>query len=248
MSSHLDGRTRHASTSPPFRSDAVTLTGAVELKDVIGGGGDAVEYSVRGDRVDFAIFDAVGHDAAAGQVAARAVAVYREHRDRGSLFASALEIDRHIATEFGPARFATGQLGQLDLRTGLLKIWNAGHPPPLVLRSGNAYPLACPPEAPFGLGALVAGATGSTTRRVLLPGDVVVLFTDGIVDARNPGGAEFGVERLAAGVRAALDAGLSPTEALSGISLQVARFQGGRLADDASILVISWHPPPLDAF
>jgi serine phosphatase RsbU (regulator of sigma subunit) len=75
----------------------------------------------------------------------------------------------------------------------------------------------------------------------LRPGDRVLLYTDGIVEARAPDGAFFGEERLADFVVRAEAAGNAPPEMLRQLMRSVMDHQAGQLQDDASIVVLEWR-------
>ena len=97
----------------------------------------------------------------------------------------------HGFTEAGV--FITFFYAVLDTRTGELTYVNAGHNPPYVLRRDG--------EKEFlDRGGLIIGAVAGSTyeegRLSLLPGDDLVLYTDGITEARNPLNEMFGEERL----------------------------------------------------
>ena len=108
-----------------------------------------------------------------------------------------------------PSRFVTALIAELELATGQLRWVSAGHPAPLLLRDGRLVKtLDVTPSPPLAL-QLAAGppAEGSES---LEPGDMFLLYTDGLTEARRPGGELFTVERLgefiereAAGGRAA---------------------------------------------
>jgi sigma-B regulation protein RsbU (phosphoserine phosphatase) len=94
-----------------------------------------------------------------------------------------------------PAKYATSFVATVELSSGRLRYTNAGHNAGLAVRAGGAIerltstgvPLGMLPEAPF------------TAREIELgPGDLVVVYTDGIVEAFDPADEEFGLERLEA--------------------------------------------------
>jgi serine phosphatase RsbU (regulator of sigma subunit) len=115
-----------------------------------------------------AIFDGMGHDLDAALLTDFTVAAYRHLRRRATpleeLYRS---LDRLVAGRFGEGGFVTAQLATLDLARGELRLLNAGHPGPLLLRHGHVTDLREDRIAlPFGLGELPSGrTTGRTTRR-----------------------------------------------------------------------------------
>jgi serine phosphatase RsbU (regulator of sigma subunit) len=92
-----------------------------------------------------------------------------------------------------PEKYATAFLGALETATGRLRYTNAGHNPPLVLRAAGAPQELDATGVPIGLLPQAVYAAGET---VLAPGDVLVLYTDGLVEANDPEGNEYGLERL----------------------------------------------------
>ena len=92
-----------------------------------------------------------------------------------------------------PEKYATAFLGALETASGRLRYTNAGHNPPLVLRAAGAAEELEATGVPIGLLPQAVYAAGET---VLAPGDVLVLYTDGLVEANDPEGNEYGLERL----------------------------------------------------
>ncbi len=128
-------------------------------------------------------------------LASVALSAYRHaRRNMLDLPDIAAEIDAAIAGQFPGSRFATAVIARLDLATGRLRWINAGHPEPLILR-GTALiaPPPCPPARPLGL---QDGKPACCEVR-LEPGDRLLLYTDGITEARSPAGEFFGEQRLA---------------------------------------------------
>ncbi|MFG3659001.1 SpoIIE family protein phosphatase [Streptomyces sp. NPDC047706] len=79
----------------------------------------------------------------------------------------------------------------------------------------------------------------------LRPGDRVLLYTDGVTEARTRDGDESGMERFADHVIRATAAGELAPETLRKLIHSVLDAQPGRLRDDATILLVEWWPPSL---
>ena len=201
-------------------------------------GGDAFDYSLSTTAASLAIFDAVGHTMRSGFVAAAALAACRSTRRAGhGLFEQARAMDETITSQFPYGAFATGVLAELDLGSGRLRYVNAGHPPPLLLRSGKVVKrLTGGFRKPFGLG------TGELTiaEEMLQPGDWLVLHTDGVTEARDHDGEFFGEQRLRDFLEREAAAGHPPPETARRLVKAVLAHQNGVLQDDASVLLARW--------
>lgn len=138
---------------PPlaFATDRVVIAGGLEPAYDIGG--DTFDYAVNGPTVDLAVLDAVGHGLPAALLASAAIGTYRHaRRNKAELPDIAVEMDAVISGQFPDSRFATAALARLDLDSGRMRWVNAGHPAPLLIRSGVLIrPPACPPSRPLGL-------------------------------------------------------------------------------------------------
>lgn len=214
----------------------VVIAGALEPAYEIGG--DTFDYAVDDDTAHLLVLDAIGHGLGAALLANAAVGAYRHaRRDLLELPETAAEADEVIASQFGPERFATAVLARLDLGTGLLRWVNAGHPPPLVLRNGGLVrPPACPPDLPLGL----QQGKRQSCEMALQPGDRVLLYTDGIVEARSPDGEFFGEDRLTDFVVRSASAGYPAPETLRRLMREILTHQADQLQDDASIVILEW--------
>lgn len=131
-------------------------------------------------------------------------------------------------------RYATLWVGSLNPEDGRLRYVNCGHNPPLIVpRTGPPRRLA--PTGPMV--GLLPGATWQEGVDCLEPGDALVVFTDGLVEAESIQGAEFGDESIVAVVRANPSA--DADELLERIF--VACFQhmeGTGFKDDVTLLVV----------
>jgi len=134
----------------------------------------------------------------------------------------------------GGSRFISLFYGKLCLRLRSLEYTNAGHNPPLLIRDGPG-PIALDKGGPV-LG-LLPGAEYETGRVDLHIGDVLVLYTDGVVEAENPAGEEYSLQRLVMIVSSHLEQ--SPSELIETIYASVTQFrQTTVLADDLTLLVL----------
>ncbi|MFI9122431.1 PP2C family protein-serine/threonine phosphatase [Streptomyces bikiniensis] len=227
---------------PPrsFANRDVAICAAMEPAYEIGG--DAFDYAVAGHQVHVAVFDAMGHDSYAGLTANLAVAACRNHRRQGTgLVNTGERVEQVLIDHFGHNTYVTAVLADLDVATGLLSWINRGHHPPILIRGGRwTAALPCPPAHPLGTGL---GLTATLCREQLEPGDRVLLYTDGVTEARDARGNEFGLERFTDFVIRRHADGLPVPETLRRLIRAVLDHHGGRLDDDATVLCLEWHGP-----
>jgi hypothetical protein len=225
---------------PPlaFATEGLVIAGTLEPAYEIGG--DALDYAIAGDTVHLSIFDAMGHDQAAGLTVALATGTCRNsRREKKSLAEISVAIDDAVGTQFDRLRFTTGILADFDIKTGLLTWVNRGHPPPLLIREGRwLKPLPCKPTPPMGFQIPIAPVQ---CRQQLQPGDRLLFYTDGIVEARDPTGDQFGLRRFTDFVIRQETDGLSAPETLRRLMHMILAYQNGRLQDDASVLLMEWR-------
>jgi serine phosphatase RsbU (regulator of sigma subunit) len=201
--------------------------------------GDAFDYAVAGDTLHFAIFDAMGHDASAGLTVNLAVSAYRRHRRNcDGLLATGEAIERTLIEEFGADRFVTAILADLNAVTGEMSWISRGHPNPVIIRDGRwTAPLECPPAHPLGTDL---GLTAAVCRAQLEPGDRVVLYTDGIIEARDPEGREFGLGGFLDFIVRQHADDLPVSETLRRLIHTLLR-RNERFLDDATVLFVEWR-------
>jgi sigma-B regulation protein RsbU (phosphoserine phosphatase) len=207
-------------------------------------GGDAFDYAANGDVVHVALFDTVGHGISASALTTLTLNTYRNARRSGLGLADTYRsIDKWVRAQY-PGSFVTALLAELDTDTGAYRRIAAGHPAELHLRGGLALPaLPTPTALPLGLGHMLPRAPG-VTEVFLDPGDTLMLYTDGITEARSASGELFGLDRLIAFMLDEL-AGGSPAETMRRLIHKIVSYENGELRDDATAALVQWRPVPV---
>jgi sigma-B regulation protein RsbU (phosphoserine phosphatase) len=144
------------------------------------------------------------------------------------------DVEAILHDQLGDGHYVTLFYGVLHLGSRVLEYVNAGHCPPIVRRANGEIELLAPTRPVLGLlGQRAAGAE----RVRLYPGDALALYTDGITEAADESGEEFGPERL---TRLLSDGGVPKLPELhQSILSRVRDYAHGKLADDATLVLIS---------
>jgi sigma-B regulation protein RsbU (phosphoserine phosphatase) len=141
-----------------------------------------------------------------------------------------------VAGEIGDTGewFATCVVIEVDASTGACRYANAGHPPPLLLSPEGVDELSVTGPL-FGP---LPGQHWRTGETSLSRGQILVAYTDGITEARNAAGEEFGDERLMSCLRAAAsgDACTLTEDVMNTVHI----FGSERLKDDATLAVVTY--------
>lgn len=227
--------------TPPLSFSNGSVTLAANTEPAYENAGDAFDYAFTGDLVHLAIFDAMGHDNAAGLTANLAVAACRNLRRHGATLPEIGDgIERILIEQFGHDRYTTGILAELDTASGLLSWVNRGHLPPLLIRGGRwVAEMECPPSHPMGM---ELGLTSTVCQERLEPGDRLLFYTDGITEG-HANGLEFGSERFVQFVLRHTADGMHAPETLRRLVHAVLDYHDGALEDDATVMVCEWHGP-----
>jgi phosphoserine phosphatase RsbU/P len=231
---------------PPLSFTAAGASVAGLLEPAYEVGGDCFDYAYNAGVLDFAMFDMVGHGLRSAVLAALVVGAYRHARRAGmDLPELAGAINTAALTYPEGGIFATGVLARMDVSTGHLRWMTCGHPHPLIVRRGSILTAASPtPGLPLGLGTY-GPVVGDIVEVDLEPGDGVLLYTDGVIEARTPNGDFFGEERLRDLLAREHVAGDSPQEVVRRlVRTTIEHTADAGLRDDASLLYIHWAGAP----
>jgi serine phosphatase RsbU (regulator of sigma subunit) len=197
-------------------------------------GGDFYDVAVTRHGLRVLVGDVKGKGLEAVSLAAQVLASFRAAATHPSLVELAAELDHGVRPRLGEEDFVTVVLAQFG-RHGELELVNCGHPPPLRLRAGAAEPLAsAAPTTPLGL-----DPAPTVERFALAPTDRVLLYTDGLVEARAPDGREFELDGQVAAVLAASSLGA----ALDRLVGRLLAHAGGRLDDDLALVLAQPRVP-----
>ena len=241
----------------PLELGVVYLAAAAEARV----GGDLYEVTRTQFGIRLIVGDVRGKGLDAVEIAADVLGVFREvAHEVYTLAEVARRIDASLARR--PAapleEFVTAVLAEIDPAAGSLTIYNCGHPPPLVLSPAEqgrlkVTPVDVPaPALPLRLMSL--GDTSGAERTVpLQPGDALLLYTDGVTEARDARREFYPLEERVAEVAAR--AGGADGDLLDRLRDDLVRYVGAPLDDDAALLLARvsgpWDrravPPPLAA-
>jgi hypothetical protein len=226
---------------PPLTFGTDRLVISAVLAPAYDVGGDSFDYAVDATTARFAVFDAMGHGLDAGWLATVAIGAYRNSRRHDlDLPATVAALHTALQAQFADGQFVTAVLAELDLASGRLAWHCAGHPAPLLLRQGRVVKtLETGRGLPLGLAGL--GGSPAIAEERLEPGDRLLLFTDGVPDARSSDGEFFGLERLADIVSRENAAGHPAPETMRRLMHAILAHQSGDLRDDATTMLVEWQ-------
>ncbi|HLK69570.1 MAG TPA: PP2C family protein-serine/threonine phosphatase [Bryobacteraceae bacterium] len=187
--------------------------------------------------------DIAGHGKTVSLAAGRLRDALRHHLERWDQSTLIRELNDHFLKGPKRTRFATAFIASFYSESGELLFTNAGHMPPLWYRAAvrdwsllsDSTPLSKEiVDLPLGL---IAGTFYTQTAIQLEPGDLLLLYTDGVSEAYDESGTQLGLDRLLSMARRL------PTDSAAaagqGLLAAVGQFRGAApLADDETVLAL----------
>ena len=208
---------------------------AVAWQPASGVGGDCFDTLAFGSALGVSIADIAGKGLPAALLMSNLQAAVRAFaQESAAPSAICSSVNRLLCRNMASGRFATFCYAHVDPASRRIVYSNAGHNPPLLIhQNGTVAQLT---EGGMVLGIFPDSAYAQAALR-MASGDRLVFYTDGITEARNTEGDEYGEERLteaALGVRT-----LSPEAMKDALLADVNAFTGGRFEDDATLIVVA---------
>ncbi|MDX2708876.1 PP2C family protein-serine/threonine phosphatase [Streptomyces sp. PA03-6a] len=202
-------------------------------------GGDLYDVRTGPYGVRALVADVQGHGLAAVGTVAGLLGAFREAvLDQRELRGVAGRLERRLCLDAAgnSELFATALLLEFPADGSWVRLVCQGHPPALLLRGREVRELECDPGPPLGAGP-PGQAPAPLSVVSLLPGDVILAYTDGVTEARDASGTFYPLaERLAA--RLAEGAGLSPEAVVDAVWEDLHRYAGA-VGDDVALLALA---------
>lgn len=230
-------------TAPPIAGVDV----ASFYRTALHAGGDYYDAGELPDgRYGVLIADVSGHGAAAAVLMAILRTIVHDEVDRTRVVGSAALLDhadnRLCALDLSSrGMFVTAFSGSLDIATGEFTYSCAGHPPPRLVRARDRSITSLAGANAPPLGVLSERPTRTEETIMLDPGDLIVFYSDGIIEARSPAGEFFGITGLDRAL-CELSEHARPDRAINAIKEAVQSFAGdGAPSDDQTLLAVRWR-------
>lgn len=225
----------------PLTFNISSLAASAMLEPAYDVGGDAFDYACNAPVFHAALFDAMGHGVGAALTSNLAVGAYRYARRRGQDLADMYRTVDSCVGEYRFGSFVTGVFAELDWTNGAFSWLNAGHPAPMLVRDRAIQRITSEPSLPMGLAFDLDDSVIEVGSTRLQDHDRVLLFSDGCTEAKTPTGEAFGEDRLGDFLVREQSAGLGLAETLRRLSHAILEHAGGRLKDDATVVLLEYR-------
>ena len=225
-------------TYPPFpdRNDLDLFGSLVPAKMV---GGDLYDFFIRDEKLYFCIGDVSGKSVPAALVMAVTHSLFLSVSSHESNPARIIQsINESLCRGNESNMFVTFFIGVLDLPTGIMRYCNAGHNPPLIKKGDSVEPLPAKANLPLG----VMDDIDFLMQQVdIEPETMIVLYTDGLTEAKNLESKQFGFDRTLEAVKACHDN--TSEQLVRFLTQKVNVFVGdAEPSDDLTLLAIRYTP------
>jgi serine phosphatase RsbU (regulator of sigma subunit) len=195
-------------------------------------GGDIYEIIQRPDGVRLLVGDVRGKGLAAVRTATIVLGEFRAAAaDLDDIAKVAGQIDRRLRPYLADEDFVTASVAEVA-NDGRYTVASCGHPPPLIISQGRLQEVAVSQALPLGLGAAPEVALGR-----LEPGDRILLYTDGVIEARDASGRFVELAQIASPVATG-----ELHSALDEMLDSLHRTVGRELGDDLALLIAEYRP------
>jgi sigma-B regulation protein RsbU (phosphoserine phosphatase) len=216
-----------------------TLSYTARCRQVGELGGDCYDFvPLQHNRLALAVADASGKGLAAALMIANVQSSLRTAASFAESDVAAVlgAVNRQVYASSLADRYATLFYGVFDGATRTLRHVNAGHNPPMVIRRDQSVIWLETGGPPVGM---FSNFTYEESVVQLYPGDLLVAYTDGVIEAVNPAGEEWGVEGLRRAV--AESEAQCANDMVHEIFASMDEFSPGCQTDDATVMVLRVH-------
>ncbi|MFI8852052.1 PP2C family protein-serine/threonine phosphatase [Streptomyces sp. 891-h] len=214
---------------------AVSYTSAVAEARI---GGDLYEVAAAPDRIRLIVGDVQGKGLAAVETASVVLGTFREAAyEEPDLAALGSRLERSVARELEDEKFVTAILAEVRPKERTVHFLNHGHPPPMLVRRDGTVDFPSPDAYALPLGlAAHGGEPPGLFSAAFAPGDQLLLYTDGVTEARNGEGDFYPLKDKSALLRTG-----DAQTALDTLREDVDRYTSGVQDDDAAMLLVRYR-------
>jgi serine phosphatase RsbU (regulator of sigma subunit) len=223
---------------PRDRPERSEVALAARLQPARSVGGDLYDFVLDGDRLWFIVSDVAGKGVAAALYMAVTKTLFRATTAGAACVEDVVSrMNRELSRDNELQTFVTAVIGSLDLTSGEVSIVDAGHMPVVVVDADGRV------RTPALTKCLTLGVLPDhpyiESRLRLTPGSTLFLYTDGVTDARNGSGIQFGAERLLQTISDCAVHG--PDAIVTGVASAIGRFESGAPPeDDVTMLALQF--------